>query len=497
MTVPYAAPRRPLTGTLAAMIVATVLMLLAGALSQAGTARAQATIAGPDRPAASTLVVGSKRFTESYILGEIMRRTAESAGEARVRHEQGLGNTGIVHAALASGAIDLYVEYTGTLAREILRLDDPDDATALAGALRQRGFAISRPLGFNNTYALAMQRAQAARLGIHRISDLAGHPALRLGLTQEFIGRADGWPGLRGRYDLPFGTPRGVEHGLKFGALAAGQLDVIDVYSTDAAIERHGLQVLRDDRNWFPRYDAVLLYRAGLEHRLPRTYAALMALEGRLDDATMRALNARAEVGGETFAGIAAGFVAGPLQQSAGAQPAAAGEAAPAAAPSGMARRTLSDAVFDPAHRRAPRARVWLAAVVDPGRHSARHLVRRQRLGTPLGAAGRRPRADHPVAGPAGLPDHAVFTHRHAAGADRALPLRTAADRAQHLRRPRSHPAVAARLGPGIGTAAHGAAAAHRTAAGARGDPRRHTDLGGDQRRHRHHRSLHRRRWLW
>ena len=351
MTVPYAAPRRPLTGTLAAMLVAMmamVVLVLAGALSQAGTARAQATIAGPDRPAASTLVVGSKRFTESYILGEILRRTAESAGEARVRHEQGLGNTGIVHAALASGAIDLYVEYTGTLAREILRLDDPDDATALAGALRQRGLAISRPLGFNNTYALAMQRGQAARLGIHRISDLAGHPALRLGLTQEFIGRADGWPGLRGRYDLPFGTPRGVEHGLKFGALAAGQLDVIDVYSTDAAIERHGLQVLQDDRGWFPRYDAVLLYRAGLEHRLPRTYAALMALEGRLDDATMRALNARAEVGGETFAGIAAGFVAGTLQQSAGAQPAAAGEAAPAAGPSGMARRTLSDAVFDP-----------------------------------------------------------------------------------------------------------------------------------------------------
>ena len=135
-----------------------VVLVLAGALSQAGTARAQATIAGPDRPAASTLVVGSKRFTESYILGEILRRTAESAGEARVRHEQGLGNTGIVHAALASGAIDLYVEYTGTLAREILRLDDPDDATALAGALRQRGLAISRPLGFNNTYALAMRR---------------------------------------------------------------------------------------------------------------------------------------------------------------------------------------------------------------------------------------------------------------------------------------------------------------------------------------------------
>jgi osmoprotectant transport system permease protein len=206
---------------------------------------------------------------------------------------------------------------------------------------------MSRPLGFNNTYALAMQRAQAARLGIARISDLAAHPALRLGLTQEFIGRADGWPGLRNRYALPFGTPRGVEHGLKFGALAAGQLDVIDVYSTDAAIERHGLRVLQDDRSWFPRYDAVLLYRAGLEHRLPRTYAALIALEGRLDDATMRGLNARAEVGGETFAAIAARFVAGPAPGADGTPPAMAGDASPRPGPPGSAGRTLYDAVFD------------------------------------------------------------------------------------------------------------------------------------------------------
>ncbi len=345
MTAQGAAPYCRLARTL---VTALAAMLLASTAAQAGQAPAPGGAgAGPDRPAAGTLVVGSKRFTESYILGEILRRTAESAGEARVRHEQGLGNTGIVQSALASGAIDIYVEYTGTLAREILRLDDPDDAAAMAEALRQRGFALSRPLGFNNTYALAMQQAQAARLGIARISDLAAHPALRLGLTQEFIGRADGWPGLRHRYALPFGTPRGVEHGLKFGALAAGQLDVIDVYSTDAAIERHGLRVLQDDRGWFPRYDAVLLYRAGLEQRLPRTYAALIALEGRLDDRTMRALNARAEVGGETFAAVAARFVDGPPPGVDGAPPARAGEASPPPGPPGSAGRTLYGAVFD------------------------------------------------------------------------------------------------------------------------------------------------------
>jgi len=305
--------------------------------------RAQDTAAGPQRQAAPVLVVGSKRFTESYILGEILRRTAESAGEATVRHEQGLGNTGIVQAALASGAIDLYVEYTGTLAREILRLDDPQDAIAMARALDQRGLAMSRPLGFNNTYALAMQERQADRLGIARISDLAGHPSLRLGLTQEFIGRADGWPGLRSRYALPFDTPRGMEHGLKFGALAAGQLDVIDVYSTDAAIARNGLRVLQDDRDHFPRYDAVVLYRAGLQGRLPRTWAAIAALEGRLDDATMRALNARAEAGGESFAAIAEQFLSAAARVT---PPQATGSAAGGTADARPPRRTLANALF-------------------------------------------------------------------------------------------------------------------------------------------------------
>ncbi len=287
------------------------------------------------------LTIGSKRFTESYILAEVARRAASAAGEATVRHEQGLGNTGIVFAALASGAIDVYVEYTGTLAREILRLPDPDDAAALAAGLaaglKARGLSMSRPLGFNNTYALAMKATVADKLGIARLSDLAARPALRLGLTQEFIGRADGWAGLRRHYALPFGTPRGVDHGIKFTALASNQLDVIDVYSTDAAIERYGLRVLEDDRAYFPRYDAVLLYRADLPARLPRTFAALRALEGRFDDASMRALNARAEVGGESFAQAASAFTIG----------AGATGQAPVIAAAAAAQRSLYSAVFD------------------------------------------------------------------------------------------------------------------------------------------------------
>ena len=336
-----------------------VLALLALSLSPAAPAAAtgETTVIVDQAGAAArrpVLTIGSKRFTESYILGEILRQTAEAAGEAEVRHEQGLGNTGIVQAALASGSIDLYVEYTGTLAREILRLDDPSDAAALARALQQRGLSTSRSLGFNNTYALAMAQEQAARLGINRISDLVAHPGLRFGLTQEFIGRADGWRGLRAHYSLPFDTPRGVDHGLKFGAVTAGQLDVIDVYSTDAAIERHRLRVLVDDRAYFPRYDAVLLYRTGLEQRLPRTHAALVALQGRLDDVTMRKLNARAEIGGERFGAIAATFVAGTGPgdlPSGGSQQAVtdaeSARAASAQPPAGAATRRLWHALFD------------------------------------------------------------------------------------------------------------------------------------------------------
>ena len=336
-----------------------VLALLALSLSPAAPAAAtgEATVIVDQAGAAArrpVLTIGSKRFTESYILGEILRQTAEAAGEAEVRHEQGLGNTGIVQAALASGSIDIYVEYTGTLAREILRLDDPSDAAAFARALQQRGLSTSRSLGFNNTYALAMTQEQATRLGINRISDLVAHPGLRFGLTQEFIGRADGWRGLRAHYSLPFDTPRGVDHGLKFGAVTAGQLDVIDVYSTDAAIERHRLRVLVDDRAYFPRYDAVLLYRTGLEQRLPRTHAALVALQGRLDDVTMRRLNARAEIGGERFGAIAAAFVAGTGPgdlPSGGSQQAVtdveSARAASAQPPAGAATRRLWHALFD------------------------------------------------------------------------------------------------------------------------------------------------------
>jgi osmoprotectant transport system permease protein len=259
---------------------------------------------------AASLNVGSKRFTESYILGEIIKQTAAAAGEATVVHQQGLGNTAIVLSALTSGNIDVYPEYTGTIAKEILKLDKVPTLAELNAALAPQGLAVAVPLGFNNTYALALRADDARAKGIARLSDLRAHPELRLGLSQEFIGRADGWPGLKQTYDLPFATPRGLDHGLAYEAIAQKQVDVIDIYSTDAKIDRYGLTVLADDRHYFPPYDAVLLYRADLPQRLPKTWQALARLEGSIDDASMRRMNAAAELEGKDFASIAAGFLA-------------------------------------------------------------------------------------------------------------------------------------------------------------------------------------------
>lgn len=259
--------------------------------------------------AQSTLKIGSKRFTESYVLAELIKQTAV-ANAADATHLQGLGNTAIVLNALTSGSIDIYPEYTGTIAREILKLDSVPPLTVLNEKLAPMGLAAAVPLGFNNTYALAMPSALARERGITRLSDLKAHPSLRLGLSQEFIGRADGWAGLQKAYALPQAMPRGLDHGLAYEAVAQGNVDVIDIYSTDAQIGKYAMTVLTDDANYFPRYDAVLLYKLDVPTRFPAAWAAISQLEGRINESTMRGMNAAAELDKKSFAEIAAGFLA-------------------------------------------------------------------------------------------------------------------------------------------------------------------------------------------
>jgi osmoprotectant transport system permease protein len=249
---------------------------------------------------AEPLVVGSKRFTESYILGELLAQTARAAGAA-VELRPGMGGTAILYEALRTGAIDLYPEYTGTLARELLEGAAPPTLAALNAKLAPQGLAASVPLGFSNTYAIGVRRAVAEKRKLRRISDLERHPELRLGFGHEFLARRDGWPGLRAAYGLPQ-RPRGLDHGLAYEALAAGRVDVIDLYSTDAKIARYDIAVLEDDRGFFPRYDAVLLHRADVPRRFPRAWRALEHLAGTIDAEAMRRMNAAAELEGRSFA---------------------------------------------------------------------------------------------------------------------------------------------------------------------------------------------------
>jgi osmoprotectant transport system permease protein len=276
--------------------------------------------------AAEPLRVGSKRFTESYILGEILAQSARRAG-ATAEHRPGLGNTAIVFEALRSGAIDAYPEYTGTIAKEILKADDAKDLAAINRRLAPMGLAASVPFGFSNGYAIGMGEAAAKAKGIATLSDLANHPGVSLGLSHEFLGREDGWPGLRAAYGLKQRDPRGLDHGIAYEALAAGQVEAIDLYTTDAKIARLGIRVLADDRHFFPRYDAVVLHRLDAPARHPKAFAAWIALEGRIDEAAMIRLNGRAELDRVDFAAVAGEFLG----------------SSPAAAP-----RSLWSAVFAP-----------------------------------------------------------------------------------------------------------------------------------------------------
>jgi osmoprotectant transport system permease protein len=266
-------------------------------------------LVGPSLCQAQTINVGSKRFTESYVLGEILRQTMENAGEARVVHQQGLGNTAIVFAALKTGSIDIYPEYTGTIAFELLGRTAQPTLAELQAELAKQGLGVGIPLGFNNTYALGTSAKRAAQDGLQRISQLQGRGSVRLGFSQEFLNRKDGWPALKSAYGLPH-APRGLDHGLAYEALAAGQVHVIDVYSTDAKIGRYGVRLLEDDLKVLPRYDAVLIYRLDFPQRFPKSWAALAALEGRLTEARMAALNAEVELGGRPFAAVAQDFIA-------------------------------------------------------------------------------------------------------------------------------------------------------------------------------------------
>ena len=311
---------RPASPWLAAFSLSLILLVLATFAMQSAAAAAGGS-SGPDAQAATAanaargddqrpLRIGSKRFTESYILAEILAQAVTQEGLPAPQVLQGLGNTAIVFQALRGGNVDLYPDYAGTIALEILKKDATLSLQQMRDELAPWGVGVDIPFGFNNGYALAMRAAHADQLGIRTIGDLARHPQLRLGLSSEFIGRADGWRGLAARYGLPQ-SPTGLDHGLAYEALRLKRIDVTDIYTTDAKIDALGLRVLEDDRGYFPRYDALVLYRLDVPRRYPAAWAAVRALGGTIDETAMVRMNARAELQGVPFHTIAADWVRG------------------------------------------------------------------------------------------------------------------------------------------------------------------------------------------
>jgi osmoprotectant transport system permease protein len=280
--------------------------LLAAAIVAAGAAGT----ASPAQPAARPIIVASKPFGESYLLAEMFAQLLESRGLS-VTRKPGLGATEVAFQALRTNAIDVYPEYTGTGLLVILGEQPAGGARAVfdrvnAEFQRRYGMRWLEPLGFENTYAIAVRRETAARDSLRTLTDLSRVAStLRAGLTPDFIGRADGLPALRRVYGF---TPRDVRPlvpAVKYRALADSDVDVIDGYSTDGLIDRYNLVVLDDDRHVFPPYEAAAVLGAAVQRDEPRVAAALAALGGRIDVGRIRSWNRRIEVGGEDIAAVA------------------------------------------------------------------------------------------------------------------------------------------------------------------------------------------------
>jgi osmoprotectant transport system permease protein len=246
--------------------------------------------------------VGSKVFTESVVLGEIATDLIEEAG-LRAEHRRELGGTQVLFHALEADQLDVYPEYTGTISGEILVGQKIDSEAALRTALAARGVGMSRPLGFNDSYAIGMRDVEAARLGLRRF------PELKFGFSNEFMDRTDGWPGVRDRYGLPQRDVRGLDHDLAYRAIASKEIQATDLYSTDAEIRQYNLRVLRDDLKFFPGYECVWLFRADLKSRSPAAFTALARLEGQITTAEMVDMNARAKLDRVSEDRVAADFL--------------------------------------------------------------------------------------------------------------------------------------------------------------------------------------------
>jgi len=253
---------------------------------------------------AQTIVVGSKNFTENYILSEIGAQLLEHHG-FDIQRRQGMNGTKVIFEALRTRAIDFYPEYSGTITEVILLRPELADADEIQAALSEQQLRILPPLGFNNSYAVAVGQQLSEKLNLHQISDLKAHAGLRVALPHEFLNRSDGWPGLKAKYGLSH-VADGIEHALAYEAMRQNQIDVTAAYSTDGEIIRSGMVLLTDDLQYFPQYLATFLTHDGLPIRAQEILATL---SGRIDDRRMQELNLSALNPDTSFIEVASQFL--------------------------------------------------------------------------------------------------------------------------------------------------------------------------------------------
>lgn len=268
------------------------------------------------RAAAADIVVGSKNFAESRILAELFAQLVEARTDLTVERKLGLAGTQVCFAALQSGDLDIYPEYTGTGLVTLLGAPPEGDATATLARVRreflsQWNLHWMAPLGFENSFEIAVPRALAVEHGLRSISDLARvSGTLTAGFGHEFVQRDDGLPGLRRAYGLAFRDVKQLQQALQYQAAAAGDIQCLDVYTTDGRLVVHDLVVLEDDKNFFPPYTAAPLVRGATLALHPELGAVLGLLGGALDAATMRRANLRVETRGETVESVARDLLA-------------------------------------------------------------------------------------------------------------------------------------------------------------------------------------------
>jgi osmoprotectant transport system permease protein len=267
---------------------------------------------GPSSASANnTIIVGSKNFLENRLLAEMFAQLIEAQTTLTVERRLGLAGTQICFQALTTGGIDLYPEYTGTGLVTILgepSMHDPIDVlNRVRGEFRKRwNIWWLAPLGFDNSYALALRRDRAQALKLRTITDLVRvAPQLKAGLGYEFIQRSDGLPGLKKYYGLQFGEVVGMQQSLKYEATDNSDVDVLDVYTTDGRLAAYDFVILEDDRQFFPPYDATALVRGATLERHPELGQVLSLLTNALSPERMRELNLRIQEQGEAIPQVA------------------------------------------------------------------------------------------------------------------------------------------------------------------------------------------------